>query len=202
LYELSVTVDQVPVRVFWRAGLRVLAKGQSEQAKEVFLRGAKLYNYACLWLGVGVACFRLEQLLEAEDALQQANLLDPDHAHVWGFYTLVCLSSGSHRLSEAVKAHKQALRLGLEDGPLLRQVAVGFMAFDKHETAEDILRRALAGSAAGDIPGLLAPCTVAQTRKLLADVLVAQNQVSNAITEYQRVASDDAAAWEDRQEVS
>ena len=46
------------------------------------------------WLGVGIACYRLGDLSQAEDALVEANILNNLDAAVWGYLSLVCLQTG------------------------------------------------------------------------------------------------------------
>jgi len=64
---------------------------------------------------------------------------------------------------------------------LLRELATQFMAMDRMQTAEDLIRRALAQEAVdGNRQSLL-------SRKLLANVLAAQNQAASAVEEYQKI---------------
>jgi len=81
------------------------------------------------WLGVGIACYRLGELSEAEDALSEANVLNNNDPEVWAYLSLVCLKT--NRRLEAEQAYKYAVKLNLEEGPLLaeihrEQVAYGF----------------------------------------------------------------------------
>ena len=81
------------------------------------------------WLGVGKCSLRLRQLREAEDALAEANLLDPRNAEVWGYLSLLCLQT--NRKLEAEQSFKFASKLDLDDEKLLDeikncQIQVGF----------------------------------------------------------------------------
>ena len=43
------------------------------------------------WFGVGVACYKLGDLEQAEDALTEANTLNNLDPEVWAYLTMVCL---------------------------------------------------------------------------------------------------------------
>ena len=55
---------------------------------------AKRAASSVTWLGVGIACYRLGDLNQAEDALVEANILNNLDAAVWGYLSLVCLQTG------------------------------------------------------------------------------------------------------------
>lgn len=92
------------------------------------------------WFGVGVACYRLGDLEQAEDALSEANILNNLDPEVWAYLTMVCLKVGvavggdwghmtimcsilqTRRPVEAEQALKFALKVGLKDEHLLSQI--------------------------------------------------------------------------------
>lgn len=107
--------------------------------------------------------------------LQEANLLDNRNPEVWAFLSLLCSKLGPSRAEEADASLQQAIRLGLSNPSLLRELGTAYMALDRLAHAEDLVRRAAAVEAAANtVTGKAA----AFTRKLLADVLAGQNQVS------------------------
>lgn len=142
-----------------------------------------------LFLLIGVACLRLDRLEDAEDALQEANLLDNRNPEIWSYLTLLLLTAGQHRREEADKCLFQALRLGLSNPSLLREIATCYVGFDQLQVAEDLVRRCIQSELA-EGEGARAS---AHTRKLLADILVSQNLAIKAVEEYKNVVADDAA---------
>ncbi|XP_074658992.1 cilia- and flagella-associated protein 70-like isoform X2 [Tubulanus polymorphus] len=90
------------------------------ESKQTFLKACKQSPSCVSWLGVGIACYRLNELSEAEDALSEANILNNYDPEVWGYLSLVCLKTG--RQLEAEQAYKYALKLNLQDGDLLNEI--------------------------------------------------------------------------------
>ena len=158
--------------------------GRFQESLEVSLRGFKANpSSASLLLLVAVGCLRQDRLVEAENALIEATLLDSRNAEVWMFMSLLCLAHGSARLDEAIKALHQALRIGtviVKSPSLLRELATSFIAVDKLQIAEDLIRRALASEASVTDNGR----TNSYSRKILADILAGQNQASLAVGKY------------------
>jgi len=203
--ELVKSAQTVSLEVFIQSGRLLLLGGRFNQARTVLLYACKVYSSATLFMLLGVCYLRLDELVDAEDVLVEANLLDNRHADVWAYLCLVCLASGPHRLAEAEKSLEQTLRLGQEDAQLLREMATSFMSVDKLQTAEDLIRRALrkemqessasgsGGSDGGGGGSSSKYASNARTRRLLADVLAGQNQAVKAVEEYQLIIADEHA---------
>jgi len=185
---------QVPLSAYLKASKILMSSGRFLEAVNLLLEGCALYPSPSLFLSLGVSCLRLERVADAEDALQESNLLDCRRAEVWAFLCLLCLGSGAHRLTEAEKSCEQALRLGLTDAAILRELATGYMAMDQLQRAEDLVRRAMAS----EVRDRGAPNSY--TRKLLADILATQNSAAAAAEEYQAVIGDETAATSTRLE--
>jgi len=176
------------VQLYLRLGNLYLQAGDFEPAKGTFLEGCSRYaKCSSLWLGVGIASLRLEQMADAEDALSEANILDNRNAEVWGYLALLCLSV--KRLVEAAQCVDQSVRCGLTSASLLRELGNAYIAADQLQTAESLLRRALASVDSGN------------TRKRLADVLAAQNCAEAALNEYQIILQADDSDVKTRAEV-
>ena len=85
--------------------------GKYYEAKEVLIKACRLTPSATTWLGLAIACYRQKELDQAEQALCEANILDPHNSQVWGMLCVVGLAQNKH--DEADMAMKQALKFGL-----------------------------------------------------------------------------------------
>jgi len=93
---------------------------QYSAAKKMFLLACRDSPSCITWLGVGISCYRLGELSEAEQALSEANILNNTDPEVWGYLSLVCLKTS--RKLEAEQSYKYALRVGLKDADLLGEI--------------------------------------------------------------------------------
>ncbi|KAK2186875.1 hypothetical protein NP493_185g01050 [Ridgeia piscesae] len=95
--------------IYLRLASIYLQEGRFQEAKNTFLMACKRSATCVAWLGVGMACYRLEQLDEAEDALSEANILNNTDPEVWAYLSMVCLKTG--RQVEAEQALKYAIKV-------------------------------------------------------------------------------------------
>ncbi|KAH9509070.1 Cilia- and flagella-associated protein 70 [Bulinus truncatus] len=106
--------------IYLRLASLYLQEEKYVDAKRTFLLACK-YSPSCLsWLGVGIACYRLNELTEAEDALSEANILNNNDPEVWSYLSLICLKT--KRRLEAEQAYKYAIKLNLDDAALLAEI--------------------------------------------------------------------------------
>ncbi len=81
-----------------RLGLIYIRRKAWKDARVVFLKNSKEFVSTTTWMFLGVALMRLGDLILAEDALAQANILDNLNPKVWGYMTILCLTVGKDRL--------------------------------------------------------------------------------------------------------
>eukprot|EP00605_Chrysophyceae_sp_TOSAG23-4_P001364 GSChrysophyteH1.ASY1.ANO1.1484.1 assembled CDS len=174
--------DMIPQAKYLESAKYLLSSGKTQEALQICYLGMSAYNSASLNLLMGICLLRSDRLVDAELAFREANLLDNRNCEVWAYQALLCLTIGYHRLPEAEAALQQTLRLGLGASPVLRELGTAFIAVDKLQTAEDLIRRALAAEGGKGSP---------YTRKLLGDVLAGQQQAAKAVDEYKLILDDD-----------
>ncbi|NXI76764.1 CFA70 protein, partial [Rhipidura dahli] len=118
---ISFVEDAVDMHfVYLRLGSIYLEEKEYGRAKQIYLLACDNSASCLTWLGVGIACYRLNEMVEAEDALSEANALNNSNAEVWGYLTLICLQGG--RELEAEQCYKYTIKLGLKDCELLREI--------------------------------------------------------------------------------
>ena len=127
----------------------------------------------------------------------EACLLDNRCPDTWLALALVCLACSltadatrpaKQRRDEAEQAAQQGLRLLATNAPLLRELAAAFVAADRVQAAEEVVRRAGAVESAHDGGnGTGGGRPHPHTRKLLADILAVQNHALAAVDEYREV---------------
>ncbi|KAH8056881.1 hypothetical protein JL722_7101 [Aureococcus anophagefferens] len=116
---------------------------------------------------------------EAEAALTEANIRNPDSAETWGYLVLANLGQyvlgDSKRIDQAASCLDQAKNLFLDDGNILTDVGVAFAEVDRLTVAAEVLAAA-AALPYGDF--------TKHAKLALARVLAKQNKVVEATDEY------------------
>jgi len=184
--DRTASIPELPVaqlgQLYNSLGFLYLQKGAGNNAgaaKEVYLRSCRLAPTSTSWLGAGIAALELGAYTDAEDALAEANILNNQNPQIWGYLALLCLQSTAPRVEEADQSLNQAVRLGLGDPSLLERIGASYATLGCYSQAESTLKRSTALSENG------------ATRKLLGDVMAAQNKLEEALQVYETVCDAD-----------
>lgn len=117
-----------------RLGYMYLKRESTEDAKIILMKACSANQYSTLaWLGLGIACIKLDNLIEAEQALRMANILDPINADVWGYSVLLALKSD--RIEEALSILERYYKLQIEDLVILNEIGNQLVELHKNDEA-------------------------------------------------------------------
>lgn len=173
--SLDLSPQPYPLAALLLLGKLCLDDGDNARAKELFLFACRQNPCCTAWLGAGVACLRLGEASQAEEALAEANVLNNRHPDVWG--QLALLSLQAQRFDEAMQALGQAYKLGLSEPSLLVALSAALFAVGKWQDAEGAARRAMLSGAS------------AAGHRALGDALMEQQRYDESLAEFKAALS-------------
>ncbi|OAD61438.1 Tetratricopeptide repeat protein 18 [Eufriesea mexicana] len=97
-----------------RLGYHYYNTGNFDRAKKIFLSACKSSPTSLAWLGVGISCYELNQLHEAEISLSEANRINNHNPVVWGYLCL--LNMTLERYDEFAQCYAQMIKVSLYFG--------------------------------------------------------------------------------------
>lgn len=194
VYESAVTAAfaakevPAPLKLRVRHAHCLLQTGQNERAQEAYIVGAREWETSSLWLGAGISLFRLGDADAADRALRRATVRNPMNPLPHGYLSLMHTmstrklpASSSAPLSPSQPSKDQdyaravldlALRFGLEDPSLLRELGNSNYEHGRYTTAEALLKRAVDSASNSQTKSRART----QVEKRLEDVQRAQQQ--------------------------
>jgi len=106
--------------MLYRLGITYIKRKTWDDARVVFSKLIK-ENFGFAWRYLGLAYTRLEQYEFAEEALNEANLLDIENHEVWRYLTLYSLLTD--RKPQALECLCEVNKVKYEEIPILIEIA-------------------------------------------------------------------------------
>ncbi|ESL11698.1 hypothetical protein TRSC58_00545 [Trypanosoma rangeli SC58] len=122
-------------------GNLLIAAGHYSDALGVFTLGIQAWPCSLMWLGAGIAYYRMRQLDAAEECLSESNTLNNINPRTWAYLALVCLHKGRVELEVVLQ---QAIMQGLSDAALLTEIGRDLVRASHLKLGEGCLRKAMA----------------------------------------------------------
>ena len=183
--------EPAPLWLFCRLCDLAIVCGDVGLAKDVAIVACNKWKNAVAWVYAARAFLLLHNFAEAETALAEANIRNPDSPDIWGYLVLANLGQyvlgDASRIDQAAKCLDQARNLFLNDGNILTDVGVAFSKVDRLTLAADVLKTA------SELPY---GAFTKHAKLALARVLAKQNRLVEACDEYATLlttAKDDEA---------
>lgn len=132
--------ERYDIKMLYRLGITYIKRKMWKFAQETFLQILKENNgFSFAWLYLGIAYMRMEEFSKAEEALNEANLLDVENHKVWAYLTIFCLSIG--RKYQALESFNELNKANFEDYEILEEIADLFEKAGEYIITADIYNR-------------------------------------------------------------
>ena len=108
--------------LYQRAGGIYIHQQKWEDARVMFCLCAEQYMTSFSYFNLGVANYKLNNFDEAEKVLGVVNFMDSSNTLTWAYLTLALLNKKNPPVNAAFQTMNEALKLGLSDIPLLKEM--------------------------------------------------------------------------------
>jgi tetratricopeptide (TPR) repeat protein len=124
--------------LFQRAGSIYILEEKWEDARVMFLLCAEQHKTAYSYFNLGVASYNLGLYDEAEKVLGVVNFMDSKNTLTWAYLTLALLNKQNPPINSAFQTMNEALKLGLSDLNLLRDIFTTCLKQGQFRAARDV----------------------------------------------------------------
>jgi len=134
--------ERFDVKMLYRLGLVYVKRKTWADAKTVFLQILKeSTQYGFAWRYLGLAYMRLGEYNLAEEALNEANLLDVDNPENWAYLTIFCILVG--RKFQAYECLNELNKTKFENCELWEEIGDLFERINENQIAADVFNKIL-----------------------------------------------------------
>ena len=128
------------IKLLTRLGIIYIRRKTWNDAKTVFmhiLKDSELHSFA--WRYLGLALTRLNEFIAAEEALNEAVLLDIENPISWAYMTMFCIEI--NRNEEAYDCLNELIKMKFSDTELLNEIAQLFYKNNDFVVASNLYKR-------------------------------------------------------------
>lgn len=127
-------------RGYLELGNLLLSEGKVRDALGVFTLGIQCWNCGLMWLGAGIAYFRMGEYEAAEQCLNESNMRNPLNPRTWAYLALLCIRTRREEVEEIVQ---RVMIQGLTDPALWAELGRELQNATRPQLSEVCLRKAI-----------------------------------------------------------
>lgn len=129
--------ERFDIKMLFRLGLVYIKRKTWADAKTVFLQILKeSTSYSFAWRYLGLSYMRLGEYSLAEEALNEANLLDVDNAENWAYLTIFCILV--NRKFQAFECLNELNKTKFDNAELWEEIGDLFERISEYQIAADV----------------------------------------------------------------
>lgn len=162
-------------RGYLQLGNLLLSEGKVRDALGVFTLGIQCWNCGLMWLGAGIAYFRMGEYEAAEESLNESNIRNPLNPRTWAYLALLCVRTRRDEVEELVQ---RVMIQGLSDPALWAEIGRELLSANRPQLGEVCLRKSIVLEEAEHPPS--------RGKSISALVSSSKYHLSHALTAMQR----------------